>query len=111
MQVRRSLLMPYPAESMFDLIEHAEHYPQFIPWCTDAVILERTDEIVAARLSMRVAGLTLSLQTRNPKRRPEWTWCSNTTSAGRAAASGTASSKTRPALCTRGRTSRPPPLS
>ena len=72
MLVRRSLLLPYPAESMFDLIEQAEHYPQFIPWCVDAVILERTEEIVAARLSMRVAGLTLSLQTRNPKRRPEW---------------------------------------
>jgi ribosome-associated toxin RatA of RatAB toxin-antitoxin module/CRP-like cAMP-binding protein len=72
MQVRRSILLPYPAESMFDLIEQAEHYPQFIPWCTDAVILERTDELVAARLSMRVAGLTLTLQTRNPKRRPEW---------------------------------------
>ena len=72
MQVRRSILLPYPAESMFDLIEQAEHYPQFIPWCTDAVILERSDELVAARLSMRVAGLTLTLQTRNPKRRPEW---------------------------------------
>ena len=72
MLVRRSLLMPYPAESMFDLIEQAEHYPQFIPWCTDAVILERSEELVAARLSMRVAGLTLTLQTRNPKRRPEW---------------------------------------
>ena len=72
MLVRRSLLMPYPAELMFDLIEQAEHYPQFIPWCTDAVILERSDELVAARLSMRVAGLTLTLQTRNPKRRPDW---------------------------------------
>ena len=69
MLVRRSLLMPYPAESMFDLIEQAEYYPQFIPWCTEAVILERTDEMVAARIAMRVAGLTLSLQTRNPKRR------------------------------------------
>jgi len=72
MQVRRSILLPYPAESMFDLIEQAEHYPQFIPWCTSAEILERTDEVVAARISMKVAGLTLALQTRNPKRRPEW---------------------------------------
>lgn len=72
MLVRRSLLMPYPAEAMFDLIEQAEHYPQFIPWCTDAAILERSEEVVAARISMRVAGLTLSLQTRNPKRRPHW---------------------------------------
>jgi ribosome-associated toxin RatA of RatAB toxin-antitoxin module/CRP-like cAMP-binding protein len=72
MQVQRSLLMPYPAESVFDLIEQAEHYPQFIPWCIDALILERSDEHVAARISMKVAGLTLTLETRNPKRRPEW---------------------------------------
>ena len=72
MLVRRSLLLPYPAEDIFDLIEQAEHYPQFIPWCSAAEILERTDDIVAARISMRVAGLTLTLQTRNPKRRPEW---------------------------------------
>ena len=72
MQVRRSILLPYPADSMFDLIEQAEHYPKFIPWCTDAVILERTEDVVAARISMRVAGLTLTLQTRNPKRRPQW---------------------------------------
>ncbi|MGE5339549.1 MAG: SRPBCC family protein [Gemmatimonadota bacterium] len=72
MQVRKSVLLPYPAESVFDIIEQAEHYPQFIPWCSAAEILERTDEIVAARVSMRVAGLQLALETRNSKRRPEW---------------------------------------
>lgn len=72
MEVHRSLLLPYAAESMFDLIEQAEHYPQFIPWCTDARILERTDVLVAARISMKVAGLTMTLETRNPKRRPDW---------------------------------------
>lgn len=72
MQVRKTVLMPYPAAAMFDIIEQAEHYPQFIPWCTAAEILERSDEIVAARVSMRVAGLQLALETRNPKRRPEW---------------------------------------
>ena len=72
MHVRKTVLMPYPAEAMFDIIEQAEHYPQFIPWCTAAEILERSDEIVAARVSMRVAGLQLALETRNPKRRPEW---------------------------------------
>lgn len=72
MQVRKTVLMPYPAEAMFDIIEQAEHYPQFIPWCTAAEILERSDEFVAARVSMRVAGMQLALETRNPKRRPEW---------------------------------------
>lgn len=72
MQVRKSILMPYPAEPVFDIIEQAEHYPQFIPWCSAAQILERTDDFVAARVSMRLAGLQLTLETRNPKRRPEW---------------------------------------
>jgi ribosome-associated toxin RatA of RatAB toxin-antitoxin module/CRP-like cAMP-binding protein len=64
--------MPYPAEHVFDIIEQAEHYPHFIPWCSGAEILERSEDIVAARVSMRVAGLQLSMETRNPKRRPEW---------------------------------------
>lgn len=72
MRVHKTILMPFPAEPVFDIIEQAEHYPQFIPWCSGAEIIERTDEFVAARVSMRVAGLTLALETRNPKRRPEW---------------------------------------
>ena len=72
MLVQRSLLMPYSTTAMFDVIEQAEHYPRFIPWCTHAQILERTDDFVAAILTMRVAGLSLSLETRNPKRRPQW---------------------------------------
>ncbi len=72
MQVRKTVLLPFPAEAMFDIIEQAEHYPQFIPWCSAAEILERSEDIVAARVSMRVAGLSLWLETRNPKRRPEW---------------------------------------
>jgi ribosome-associated toxin RatA of RatAB toxin-antitoxin module len=72
MLVQRSLLMPYSTTAMFDVIEQAEHYPRFIPWCTHAQILERTDDVVAAILTMRVAGLSMSLETRNPKRRPQW---------------------------------------
>jgi ribosome-associated toxin RatA of RatAB toxin-antitoxin module/CRP-like cAMP-binding protein len=72
MDVRKSVLVPHPAESMFDLIEAAEHYPAFVPGCRAAVITERSDEIVAARLTLRQAGLALELETRNPKRRPTW---------------------------------------
>jgi ribosome-associated toxin RatA of RatAB toxin-antitoxin module len=72
MRVERTLLMPHPIETVFDIIEQAEHYPRFIPWCTKAVILERDDTMVWAILTMRVAGLNLALETRNPKRRPEW---------------------------------------
>jgi len=70
--VRRSVLVPYPAESMFDLIEQAEHYPQFLPWCVDATILERNDDWVAGKVDFSFLALRFSFVTRNAKRRPEW---------------------------------------
>jgi ribosome-associated toxin RatA of RatAB toxin-antitoxin module len=72
MEVRKRVLVPHPAESMFDLIEAAEHYPAFVPGCRAALILERDETVVAARLTLRQAGLAIELETRNPKRRPTW---------------------------------------
>ena len=57
---------------MFDLIEQAERYPSFLPWCTAAQILERNEDWVAARLEISYAKLRFAMRTRNPKRRPEW---------------------------------------
>ena len=51
MKVQRSALIGRSAGDTFDLIERAENYPAFLPWCAGAVILERTDEIVAARIT------------------------------------------------------------
>lgn len=68
--VRRMALVERPAESMFDLIEAAEHYPRFLPWCAGATILERSDEVVAADLRVNWHGLQLEFGTRNPKQRP-----------------------------------------
>jgi ribosome-associated toxin RatA of RatAB toxin-antitoxin module len=72
MEVRRSVLVPHSAEAMFDLIEQAEHYPQFLPWCVGATILERSDDWVAAQVDFSYAQVHFSLRTRNAKRRPEW---------------------------------------
>ncbi len=72
MEIERSVLLPYSVHDMFDLIEAAEHYPLFLPWCTGATILERSDGWVAARLEFSYLRLRFSFQTRNPKRRPDW---------------------------------------
>lgn len=72
MIVRRSALVDRSAERLFDLIEAAEHYPSFLPWCTGASIVSRDDTMVSADLRMRLAGTTFEMRTRNPKRRPEF---------------------------------------
>jgi ribosome-associated toxin RatA of RatAB toxin-antitoxin module len=71
-EINRSVLVPYSAEAMFDLIEQAEWYPSFLPWCTRAEILERSEDWVAARLEFSYVKLRFAMRTRNPKRRPEW---------------------------------------
>jgi ribosome-associated toxin RatA of RatAB toxin-antitoxin module len=70
MHVSQSVLLPYTVEDMFDLIERAEHYPQFIPWCTGAAILERSDDWVAARVEFTYLKFRFGFATRNPKCRP-----------------------------------------
>ena len=71
MLVRRSALVERPAFHMFDLIEAAEQYPQFLPWCIGATIVSRDDDLVSADLRVRYAGVHFEVRTRNPKRRPE----------------------------------------
>lgn len=71
MQLKRTVLVDQPATLLFDVIEGAEHYPRFLPWCAGAQILQRDDEVVAAELRVRWHGLDFRFRTRNPKRRPE----------------------------------------
>jgi ribosome-associated toxin RatA of RatAB toxin-antitoxin module len=72
MEIRKEMLVGWPAHAMFDLIEQAENYPAFLPWCASATILERSDDVVAAALAVDYRGVKFGFSTRNPKRRPEW---------------------------------------
>ena len=57
---------------MFDLIEAAEDYPAFMPWCAAATVLERDEGVVVARIGVDYRGARFAFTTRNPKRRPHW---------------------------------------
>lgn len=71
MEVHKSTLVAYSAESMFDLIEAVEHYPAFLPWCAGATVLVRDESVVVANVRVDYHGLRLAFTTRNPKQRPE----------------------------------------
>lgn len=72
MEVRKSLLVGHSAERMFKLIEQAEHYPDFLPWCAAATIVERDADVVAADVTVDYHGVRFHFRTRNPKRAPVW---------------------------------------
>ena len=71
-ETRRSALIQSSAARTFDLIEAAEDYPAFLPWCANAVIITRDENVVVAKLTVDYHGLRFDLTTRNPKKRPHW---------------------------------------
>ena len=70
MKVTRSVLVPYDAEEMFDVVNDVSSYPSFVPGCMDAIVLESTPETMRATLMMKRAGVSLTLTTNNRLYRP-----------------------------------------
>ncbi|MEO8671870.1 MAG: type II toxin-antitoxin system RatA family toxin [Tahibacter sp.] len=69
-QIRRSALVRYSPDQMFDLVNDVEAYPKRFAWCAGAQILARDETTLTARLDARFAGITQSFTTRNTPERP-----------------------------------------
>ena len=57
--------MAYPASRMYELVNDIETYPDFLPWCPQADVLNRGEGEVTARLTLARGGLHTSFTTRN----------------------------------------------
>ena len=69
-QVRRSALLPYSTSQVFDLVNDIESYPEFLPWCSEAKIVEDEERQVIAELTIRKGGVGERFTTRNLLDRP-----------------------------------------
>jgi len=63
--VKKSVLLWYSPHEMYALVTAIEDYPQFLPWCERAEVLERSDSSVTARLHLSYMGVRQSFTTRN----------------------------------------------
>jgi ribosome-associated toxin RatA of RatAB toxin-antitoxin module len=63
--VRRSVLLWYSPREMYALVTGIESYPQFLPWCNTAEVLDSHDEGVTARLGLAYMGVRHAFTTRN----------------------------------------------
>ncbi|MDQ6684328.1 MAG: type II toxin-antitoxin system RatA family toxin [Pseudomonadota bacterium] len=64
-QVKKSVLLPYAAHEMYELVTDVEAYPQFLPWCERVDVVARDAGSVTARLHVRFAGIPHTFTTRN----------------------------------------------
>jgi len=63
--VRKSVLIWYSAQEMFDLVTDPERYPQFLPWCSHARVISRDEQGMVAELGLAFMGIKQSFTTRN----------------------------------------------
>ena len=63
--VSRSALMPYAAQTMYEVVNNVAEYPEFLPWCADARILSQSDTLMEASILMKKTGVNHWFSTRN----------------------------------------------
>jgi hypothetical protein len=49
-RILRSALLPYPAQTLYDLVNDVARYPEFLPWCSATEVLEVSEVQMLARL-------------------------------------------------------------
>lgn len=67
-RVDRSALVPYSAEEMFRLVDDVPAYPEFLPWCSDAVIEREEGDTMLATLELHKGGISRRFTTRNTRK-------------------------------------------
>jgi ribosome-associated toxin RatA of RatAB toxin-antitoxin module len=68
---RKSVLVPYSATEMFELVDRIDAYPEFLPWCGGAHVIEAHDGGKTARIDIDYHGVRAHFTTDNANRPAE----------------------------------------
>jgi ribosome-associated toxin RatA of RatAB toxin-antitoxin module len=64
-EIKHSALVAQPPARLFALINDIGSYPTFIPWCTHAKVLSKSDREIVATIGVRQGPLQSEFTTRN----------------------------------------------
>ena len=63
--IEKIVLVPHKAKSMYDLVNDIESYPDFLPWCGGARVVQRAVNEMVAEIDIKFKGVSQSFSTRN----------------------------------------------
>ena len=63
--VHKTVFISYSAAQMFALVERVEDYPEFLPWCGEVDVAQRTEQDLLATLSINYHGIKQRFTTKN----------------------------------------------
>lgn len=69
--VEKSALVPFSAQTMFDLVADVEQYKEFLPWCSNSRLVSSTDDQLCGWIEVSRLGITQSFSTCNRIDPPE----------------------------------------
>jgi ribosome-associated toxin RatA of RatAB toxin-antitoxin module len=64
-EIKHTALVAQPPRRLFDLINDIGSYPTFIPWCTHAKVLSRSEREIVATIGVQRGPLHSEFTTRN----------------------------------------------
>jgi ribosome-associated toxin RatA of RatAB toxin-antitoxin module len=63
--IHKSVLIWYTPDEMFRLVTDVARYPEFLPWCDRARVVETEPEGMVAEVGISLGGIKQSFTTRN----------------------------------------------
>ncbi|MFZ5502593.1 MAG: type II toxin-antitoxin system RatA family toxin [Pseudomonadota bacterium] len=63
--VEKTVLVAYSAAQMFNLVDRVEEYPQFLPWCAGASVVELDQQTIRATVKIDYHHLKQHFTTEN----------------------------------------------
>lgn len=63
--VNKSVLIWYSAQQMYALVTDVATYPEFLPWCDHARVIEQDDAGMTAEVGLAFGGMRQAFTTRN----------------------------------------------
>lgn len=71
-EIKRTALVMFTPEQMFELVVDVERYCEFLPWVAGAQVHEKSATGLVASMTMERAGVRQGFTTRNEMVRPDW---------------------------------------
>ncbi len=63
--VKRSRVVPFTCQQMYDLVNEVENYGEFLPYFSESIVHYRDEDEVQATLVISAAGMSKSFTTKN----------------------------------------------
>lgn len=63
--VKKTILIPYSQEQMYNLVNDIKNYPKYIPWCSSTKIIEENPTFITATIYVEYLKIKTNFTTKN----------------------------------------------